>query len=66
MITRVLSIGGNDVSVNQSGELRKHIEYYGKSTDDKPTNAKNADTFYEMDTKKAYIFDEESKEWVDV
>ena len=36
---------------------------YGISTDEKPLNVCNASTFYEMDTKKVYMFDEENKTW---
>ena len=38
------------------------MEYYGKSTDTKPTDAKVGATFFEIDTKEVYIFDGES--WV--
>ena len=36
---------------------------YGKSTDVKPTNRiGNGSVFYEIDTSKTYLFDEEHKE----
>jgi len=38
------------------------MEYYGKSTDTKPTDIKVGATFFEIDTKEVYIFDGES--WV--
>lgn len=38
-------------------------EMYGLSTDTKPVNVCNASTFYEMDTKALFIFDEENKVW---
>ena len=41
-------------------------EMYGLSTDTKPTDVNNASTFYEMDTKKIFIFDEENRVWHDV
>lgn len=40
-------------------------EMYGRSTDEKPTNVGNASTFYEMDTKKVFLFDEEKKTWIE-
>ena len=41
-------------------------ECYGKSTDEKPTtNMTNGSTFYEMDTKKLFMFDEESRSWIE-
>ena len=44
-------------------------EYDGLSTDTKPLKAdgaKNADTFFEMDTSKAYKFDETGNQWREV
>lgn len=42
------------------------LEYYGKSTDEKPTdNIPNASVFYEMDTKKLWMFDEENSVWLE-
>lgn len=39
---------------------------YGLSTDIKPTeNVKNAEFFYEMDTKKVFMFCAESKVWIE-
>ncbi len=43
---------------------RGHVnEYYGLSTDTKPTDAPNASTFYEMNTGKLYLFDKENQAW---
>lgn len=40
-------------------------EFYGKSTDVKPTEkVLNGSTFYEMDTKTVYMFDEEDGVWL--
>ena len=48
------------------GIWRERIEYYGKSTDEKPIEgAQNADIFYEMDTQKVYLFDEEAQVWLE-
>ena len=40
-------------------------EIYGLSTDTKPTNVHNASIFYEMDTKKMYLFDKENTSWLE-
>lgn len=41
------------------------MEYIGLSTDEKPVDGVgNGSTFIEMDTKKFYIFDEESSTWI--
>ena len=37
--------------------------YNGLSSDEKPTEARNGDTFYEIDTKKTYAFNKESGQW---
>lgn len=45
------------------------MELYGLSTDQKPIKKMgrigigNASTFYEMDTKKMFIYDEENHKW---
>lgn len=38
-------------------------DLYGLSTDTKPLDVCNASTFWEMDTKKLYMFDEANKVW---
>lgn len=38
-------------------------EYVGLSTDQKPMDAPNASSFYEMDTKKMFLFSEEDSTW---
>lgn len=40
-------------------------EIYGLSTDEKPTDVLNASVYYEMDTKKIYLFDEQNKVWLE-
>lgn len=51
---------------------RMWMELYGLSTDEKPIGKMgtigigNSSTFYEMDTKKAYIYDEENHRWLDM
>lgn len=64
MVTRVLEIGGNSISIGKGGKHQTQIEYYGLSTDNKPTKANNADIFYEMDTQAVYMFNEDSHEWL--
>ena len=51
---------------------RMWMELYGLSTDEKPIKAMgtigigNSSTFYEMDTQKAYIYDEENHKWWEI
>ena len=40
--------------------------YNGLSTDQKPTNAHNGDSFLEMDTATFYMYDEENTQWEEV
>lgn len=57
MVT-INKIGGQN-STNQA-------ELYGLSTDEKPVeNIPNASTFYEMDTKQIFLFDEQNKRWLE-
>lgn len=42
-----------------------HFDMYGLSTDEKPTDVENASTFYEMDTKKIFLFDAENHRWLE-
>lgn len=66
MITRATRIAGEDYVILPSRDIRKRGEYYGKSTDTKPVDGvSNADIFYEMDTKKVFLFDEEKKLWLE-
>jgi hypothetical protein len=42
------------------------FEIYGLSTDTKPTDGvDNACVFYEMDTGKLFLFDEENARWLE-
>lgn len=66
MITKVITIEGEDYIVLPDGDLTKRVEYYGTSTDTKPVDGvNNADMFYEMDTKKLFLFDAENKKWLE-
>ena len=38
-------------------------EYYGLSTDTKPTEARNGDKFTEINTGKTFLYDETGEEW---
>jgi hypothetical protein len=40
-------------------------EIYGLSTDVKPMDVNNASVFYEMDTKKVFMFDEQNSVWIE-
>ena len=44
----------------------RYAEYCGLSTDDKTIIvANNGDRFYEIDTSKQYIYDGDSKSWIE-
>lgn len=53
--------------------FNNHHEWRGLSTDTKPTihsdnnpdGAYNGDEYYEINTKKLWIFDESGNQWVD-
>lgn len=51
---------------------RSYMELYGLSTDEKPiknfnnTFIGNASTYYEMDSKKAFIYSEENHTWYEM
>lgn len=48
------------------------MDLFGLSTDEKPLityegkQIENASTFYEMDTGKCYLYDEENYRWLEV
>ena len=66
MITQATKIDGEDYVILSGGDLRRRGEFYGKSTDAKPVDdVNNADIFYEMDTKKVFLFDEDNKKWIE-
>lgn len=65
MITRVVKIKGDDYSY-ACDKMTQRSTYYGKSTDAKPSVCiMNADIFYEMDTKKVYLYDADTAEWLE-
>ena len=66
MITKIVKINGDDFRCSADGETCRRSEYYGKSSDTKPiAEVKNADIFYEMDTKKLFLFCEENSAWIE-
>ena len=66
MITKVIQIDGSNFRICPDGDVCKVTTCYGKSADIKPVDGMlNADVFYEMDTKKTYLFDEETKTWLE-
>lgn len=58
-------------STNNIIGQRMPYEFYGLSTDEKPighfegVEVVNGSYFYEMDTKKIYMFDEENQTWIE-
>ena len=62
------------ITLNKYGDKcnRVYLELYGLSTDTKPIEKfenvfiGNASTYYEMDSKKAFIYDEKNHKWWEV
>ena len=62
------------ITLNKYGnrENRVWLELYGLSTDEKPIGKfddifiGNSSTYYEMDTKNTFMYDEENKKWWEV
>lgn len=60
------------ITLEQRGQKQNWntLKLFGKSTDTKPTHEVkgekigNASTFYEMDTKKLFMYDEETHDWI--
>lgn len=61
MITKTKHIG-----YNETGKAVPVCDFYGKSTDSKPTDSSvgNGSFFLEMDTGNLFLFDIETKEWI--
>lgn len=54
------------IKISEDGE-KKGVELRGLSTDSKPTEGiENGSIYYEMDTKKIYMFDGENQQWLEV
>lgn len=65
MITKVIEMNGSKVGVFPDGSVHKVTEYYGLSTDTKPTaGVRNGDVFCEMDTMDVYLFDADNGAWL--
>ena len=41
------------------------VQYYGLSTDSKPTDAPNGAAFLEMNTGKVYFYDATNSTWIE-
>ena len=62
------------ITLNKYGDHanRVWLELYGLSTDEKPiekfknTYIGNSSTYYEMDSKKCFVYDEENHRWLEV
>lgn len=66
MVTKVIQIDGSDHAIMPNGDVRKVARHYGNSADTKPIEGVfNADKFYEMDTGKFFLFDEDNKTWLE-
>lgn len=66
MILKIVKINGDDFRCSADGETCRRVDYYGISSDTKPIEGvKNADIFYEMDTGKVFMFDQENNEWLE-
>ena len=56
------------ITLNKMGgkNRRNRCEFCGLSTDNKPVNKDipNGSSYYEIDTNKEYLFDEENLRWV--
>lgn len=53
--------------INKAGgnSVYKNAALYGLSTDEKPLDKiPNGSSFYEMDTQRVFLFDEENKRWL--
>lgn len=60
------------ITINNINKFNSTIDLVGLSSDTKPLDKfkgyriKNGSSFYEMNSKKAYIFSEEDKVWYEV
>lgn len=60
MITKVVK------TTESANKYYAAVELYGLSTDSKPTDEQNGTLFFEMDTKKVYIFNGASSTWIEL
>lgn len=65
MVTKVTT---DQVCKSPGGKSYYRSIYYCMTYDVKPTDARNADTLYEMDktngVSRTFLFDEDSKTWI--
>lgn len=64
------------ITITDINRFNNTIEMYGLSTDGKPIETveyqnikyalENGSTFYEMDSKKTFIYDEQNHIWLDM
>ena len=68
--TKTITINGDEyVADDHNFATRKVITHYGNSGRPKPTyedGAREPDRLVETDTGKVFIFDEETRSWVEV
>ena len=64
MVTIITRQGFCKVDGVEMGALPQDCQ--GLSADTKPTDVMNGATFYEMDTRKAYMFDKQNGIWYEV
>ena len=65
MITKIITVKGGEFAVEENGRIRPVETHYGLSGDTKPTEGvKNADRYFEMDTRKVGLFDEMGRVWL--
>ena len=63
------------ITIAEVNKFNNTLSLYGLSTDNKPTDkfnfygvdytVRNSSTFYEMDTRAAFLFDEENRQWIE-
>lgn len=64
--TKMVEFGGNMTAILEDGTIRRHAIWFGDSTRAKPTKADGArdgDELYESDTKKGFVFNENTESW---
>ena len=67
MISKIANINGTQFLIRDDDSREFLPDLFGKSTDTKPTlGVKNAQVFFEMDTKGAFMFDADTSTWLKV
>lgn len=66
MITKKIYSGVLCYDEGEFTDPRRNVEYYGLSTDTKPTgeDIDNAAVLYEMDTGNTYLYDKTGETWL--